>query len=162
MRLTWKITLLLVTGQLMFRLRFAQLLGNLETLSRLSGKTFPRPRLRCLPIRSCKNFLPPFVILLSGGLLGFSWWIEYSVEKYLEQTVEEDLMGRFELLAIQPQLLEEFVESGSSEVLQAFVKKTRVHISYQIPNYWLLSDSSSLNPPKGDRFSPSRNRSSYK
>jgi hypothetical protein len=61
-----------------------------------------------------QKFLAPFVILLSGGLLGFSWWIEYSVEKYLEQTVEEDLMGRFELLAIQTQLLEEFVESGSS------------------------------------------------
>ena len=84
-----------------------------------------------------------------------SWWIEYSVEKYLEQTVEEDLIGRFELLAIQPQLLEEFVESGSkSEVLQAFVKKTRVHISILDPKTgWLLSDSSSLNPPKGDRSS---------
>ena len=71
-----------------------------------------------------QKFLALFVILLSGGLLGFSWWIEYSLDKYLEQTVEEDLMGRFELLAIQPQLLEEFVESGSSsEVLQAFVKK---------------------------------------
>ena len=81
-----------------------------------------------------QKFLAPFIILLSGGLLGFSWWIEYSLEKYLEQTVEEDLMGRLELLAIQPQLLEEFVESGpSSEVLQAFVKKTRVHIYIQYP-----------------------------
>ncbi|MEK9617606.1 MAG: ATP-binding protein [Deltaproteobacteria bacterium] len=102
-----------------------------------------------------QKFLAPFVILLSGGLLGFSWWIEYSLEKYVEQTVEEDLIGRFELLAIQPQLLEEFVESGSSsEVLQAFVKKTRVHISILDPKTgFLLSDSSSLNPPKGDRSS---------
>ena len=61
-----------------------------------------------------QKFLAPFVILLSGSLLGFSWWIEYSLEKYVEQTVEEDLIGRFELLAMQPQLLEEFVESGSS------------------------------------------------
>ena len=47
-----------------------------------------------------QKFLAPFVILLSGGLLAFSWWIEYSLEKYVEQTVEEDLIGRFELLAI--------------------------------------------------------------
>ena len=102
-----------------------------------------------------QKFLAPCVILLSGGLLGFSWWIEYSLEKYLEQTVEENLMGRLELLAIQPQLLEEFVESGSSsEVLQAFVKKARVHISIVDPKTgFLLSDSSSLDPPKGDRSS---------
>ena len=102
-----------------------------------------------------QKFLAPFVILLSGGLLGFSWWIEYSLAKYVEQTVEEDLIDQFELLAIQPQLLEEFVESGSaSEVLQALVKKTRVHISILDPKTgFLLSDSSSLNPPKGDRSS---------
>ena len=52
-----------------------------------------------------QKFLAP-LSFLSGGLLGFSWWIEYSLEKYVEQTVEEDLIGRFELLAIQPQLLE--------------------------------------------------------
>ena len=99
-----------------------------------------------------QKFLAPFVILLSGGLLGFSWWTEYSLEKYVEQTVEEDLIGQFELLAIQPQLLEEFVENGSSsEVLQAFVKKTQVHISILYSQTgFLLSDSSSPNPPKGD------------
>jgi len=31
-----------------------------------------------------QKFLAPFVILLSGGLLAFSWWIEYSLEKYVE------------------------------------------------------------------------------
>ena len=81
-----------------------------------------------------QKFLAPFVILLSGGLLCFSWWVEYSLEKYVEQTVEEDLIGRFELLAIQPQLLKEFVESGpSSEVLQAFVKKLMFIFLYEIP-----------------------------
>ncbi len=67
--------------------------------------------------------------------------------------VEFSLFQFLELLAIQPQLLEKFVESGSSsEVLQAFAKKTRVHISILDPKTgMLLSDSSSLNPPKGDR-----------
>ncbi len=99
-----------------------------------------------------QKFLAPFVIVLSGGLLAFSWWIEYSLEKYVEQTVEEDLIGRFELLAIQPQLLVELVESGSSsEVFQVFAKKTRIHISIIDPKTGLLlSDSSSLNPPKGN------------
>ena len=110
-----------------------------------------------------QKFLAPFVILLSGVLLGFSWWIESSLEKYVEQTVEEDLIGRFEILAIQPPLLEEFVESGSSsKFLQAFVKKTRVHISkLDLTTGLLLSDSSSLNPPKGGPFQPSRNRSGH-
>ncbi|MDG2196147.1 MAG: HAMP domain-containing protein, partial [SAR324 cluster bacterium] len=98
-----------------------------------------------------QKFLAPFVILLSGGLLAFSWWIEYSLEKHLEQTVEEDLIGRFELLAIQHQLLEEFVERGSSsEIFQAFVKKNRIHISILDPKTGLLlSDSSSLQPLMG-------------
>ncbi|MEK9703759.1 MAG: histidine kinase dimerization/phospho-acceptor domain-containing protein, partial [Deltaproteobacteria bacterium] len=102
-----------------------------------------------------QKFLAPFVILLSGGLLAFSWWIEYSLEKYVEQTVEEDLIARFEVLAIQPQLLEAFVERGSSsEVFLAFAKKTRVHISILDPKTGLLlSDSSNLNPPKGNRSS---------
>ena len=58
-------------------------------------------------------------------------------------------------MAIQPQLLEEFVESGSSSMaLQAFVKKTRVHISIVDPKTgFLLSNSSSLNPPREDRSS---------
>ena len=87
-----------------------------------------------------QKFLAPFVILLSGSLLGFSWWIEYSLEKYEEQTVEEDLIGQFELLAIQPQLLEEFVESGSSsKVLQAFVKKTGSYFYTRSPN-WLFAE----------------------
>ena len=78
-----------------------------------------------MPANSLLQKIPcPIYHTSFRGLLGFSWWIEYSLEKYVEQTVEEDLIGRFELLAIQPQLLEEFVESGSSsEVLQAFVKK---------------------------------------
>ena len=83
-------------------------------------------------------------------------------KKYVEQTVEEDLIGRFELLAIQPQLLEEFVESeSSSKFLQAFVKKTRVHISTLDPTTGLLLSDSSLNPPKGGPFQPSRNRSGH-
>ena len=77
-----------------------------------------------------QKFIAPFVILLSGSLLAFSWWIQYSLEKHFEQTVEEDLIGRFELLAIQHQLLEEFVERGSSsEIFQAFAEKNRIHIS---------------------------------
>jgi len=41
-----------------------------------------------------QKFIAPFVILLSGSLLAFSWWIQYSLEKHFEQTVEEDLIGR--------------------------------------------------------------------
>ena len=102
-----------------------------------------------------QKFIAPFVILLSGSLLAFSWWIQYSLEKHFEQTVEEDLIGRFELLAIQHQLLEEFVERGSSsEIFQAFAEKNRIHISILDPKTGLLlSDSSSLQPPKGKHSS---------
>ena len=66
--------------------------------------------------------------------MAFRWWIRYSLEKNLEQTVEEDLIGRFELLAIQPQLLEVFIESGSSfEVFQAFAKKICFIFLHWIP-----------------------------
>lgn len=120
---------------------------------RLSGESVIVSKAKIeMPANSLlQKFLAPFVILLSGGLLAFSWWIEYSLEKHLEQTVEEDLIGRFELLAIQHQLLEEFVERGSSsEIFQAFVKKNRIHISILDPKTGLLlSDSSSLQPPMG-------------